>query len=814
MKTVLLRPMTLMTPFLLSLGTALPFINRRLSTIRSIQNILVEEVNIPIECRPLFSLDPLTDLFADDDPFANCHFVREDTVTLSLAHAQAIDYWSFKLGKDAMDLSQTFLDLVHVQETARFIQHQLQGKGFVVQSATGKRIVRRRVLKTRKVPRKTKLSNISDYEQDLDDEFFTNLLDEVRLPTFQFEEYSDYEDVELDSDDEEEYAEEIIELAHSPLSYTYPKSWLDDDGIELPNKWYLLDLPSSQLSFKESSTRHVGEKLLFSSVAMTRKPTIGFIFVDVPQCSIEELYSNEIESVARQRSDRWRLRRQAGGDFGLPIVGFLHIDAKRCSLEDLQQVPMDRIYRRRVFSRLSIHALLDLGSPFCAVDDLKTVPLDNVYQRRSHHNLEKSTRTTPRKTMLSQLSDLDFDLDESTFDELVDDLQSDPFALDEGDVVDSVRATVAVNLNGVVMPRHTTEGEDWDTLNDRDALLLHQYMALRSVAVDEEDWDEFDDSDLEPLLRRDESHEWAWEESRVNVEADRSRSRYELDDWSEESTHSTSFSSLSRAEDHGHGKQTKEVLVDVHYESREYHFEDEVDRPEQKEVLRGASPDDHVPMFKGSGADIDPGQSVGDKGDSSWRDPFEEIFLDVDEDLSSFQEAKGILEEDVTPKPEDRWQSESDHCDSFAGAFSGDEDVKLESKSLGGSRDTSLISVKSKRNSQLENRDNESLRGAHAMKQHAALPTNRHGRLKRRHPAIKLTPLHEYSDEHDSLDAQDIAVLRAGCDWDVGSCLDDMTPNNLDETERLWHGYSDPEEDDELTFAEMVLLFESSTEGD
>lgn len=57
------------------------------------------------------------------------------------------------------------------------------------------RIVQKRITRTRRIPRRTKLSDLQG-EYDLNDSDFEELIAEVRLPTFMEEEYSDVEDVE------------------------------------------------------------------------------------------------------------------------------------------------------------------------------------------------------------------------------------------------------------------------------------------------------------------------------------------------------------------------------------------------------------------------------------------------------------------------------------------------------------------------------------------------------------------------------------------------------------------------------------------
>jgi hypothetical protein len=58
-------------------------------------------------------------------------------------------------------------------------------------------VVRRRIVRVRKVPRRIKISTLPE-DYDLDDANFEELLEQVRLPSYMKEEYSDYEDTEED----------------------------------------------------------------------------------------------------------------------------------------------------------------------------------------------------------------------------------------------------------------------------------------------------------------------------------------------------------------------------------------------------------------------------------------------------------------------------------------------------------------------------------------------------------------------------------------------------------------------------------------
>jgi hypothetical protein len=103
---------------------------------------------------------------------------------------------------------------------------------------------RSRVMKTRSVPRQTFLSSVSDYDADLGDSEFEELLQDMQLPTYATEEYEEYDQVMSDSDEEEE--EELDEEMYEDYNDQHEKQ--DDAmfGLHQPlhhsQKWAVVDL--------------------------------------------------------------------------------------------------------------------------------------------------------------------------------------------------------------------------------------------------------------------------------------------------------------------------------------------------------------------------------------------------------------------------------------------------------------------------------------------------------------------------------------------------------------------------------------------
>jgi hypothetical protein len=102
-----------------------------------------------------------------------------------------------------------------------------------------------RIVKTRSVPRQTFLSSVSDYDADLGDSEFEELLQDMQLPTYATEEYEEY-DQEVMSDSDEEEEEELDEDMYEDY---YDQQEEQDDamsGLHQPlrhsQKWAVVDL--------------------------------------------------------------------------------------------------------------------------------------------------------------------------------------------------------------------------------------------------------------------------------------------------------------------------------------------------------------------------------------------------------------------------------------------------------------------------------------------------------------------------------------------------------------------------------------------
>jgi hypothetical protein len=100
-----------------------------------------------------------------------------------------------------------------------------------------------RVRKTRSVPRQTFLSSVSDYDADLGDSEFEELLQDMQLPTYATEEYEEYDQVMSDSDEEEEEVDEEMYEDYYDLHEEQDDAMF---GLHQPlrhsQKWAVVDL--------------------------------------------------------------------------------------------------------------------------------------------------------------------------------------------------------------------------------------------------------------------------------------------------------------------------------------------------------------------------------------------------------------------------------------------------------------------------------------------------------------------------------------------------------------------------------------------
>ena len=100
------------------------------------------------------------------------------------------------------------------------------------------RTVQRRILKTRTVPRRTMLSDMLEQNQDVEDVDFDDLIEQIRLPVWMEEEYSEYEEYEEEvfeeeeSDDEEEFEDGFEEDVIAAIEDTEPTALLETAAQE------------------------------------------------------------------------------------------------------------------------------------------------------------------------------------------------------------------------------------------------------------------------------------------------------------------------------------------------------------------------------------------------------------------------------------------------------------------------------------------------------------------------------------------------------------------------------------------------------
>lgn len=383
---------------------------------------------------------------------------------------------------------------------------------------------KRRVVKTRKVPRKTKLSNITNYDNDLDDSFFDQLIDEVRLPTFKLEDYSEYEEYDKVISDDESWEEKrratwrLVSLDLWPLA-------------ESRNRFY--DVLDNRLVFCSPRTDE-------------RRNRLSFLPIKLPRFTLDDPSSVAIDAVYGRRRNRLLERQREQQKRVWKIFGFVGLDMPSCDLEDLRMVALDKLHSRRndrlriIHSEikrlhLQISGVVYLDTPQCTLEDLQILPLDTVHtlrnERMQQHHPQSTVRLTekyldqqtttrergrvpriiPRETKLSTMVDFDKDLDDSAFDELIEDLKDSPFVSEEYDDSDGiVRFEIAIESFTAALDahqsaetrlgRHGAQSEEWEELNQDDGRVLRQYMSVRASIGDENDWEELDDVDVEPLI--------------------------------------------------------------------------------------------------------------------------------------------------------------------------------------------------------------------------------------------------------------------------------------------------------------------------
>lgn len=449
------------------------------------------------------------------DPFEKCPLTTTTlpttTRSFSISTLQAVDWAATCFNIDGHQLQSTFdilleSKLVLTELDRRRRQRRLQG-------STQRKFVQQRQQQqpsARKVPRKTLLSDISDYEEDLEEDFFSELIEQVRLPTFTLEEY--YEEESEDDEEEtsatDQQAEFTSILCDIRMQQRNFKVLSPRESLKLA-QFSGVDHKKSLPSLDPTDMKQVQ----FTFKAFRQKALLSFVAINATQCRLEDLHMVSIEALTQSRYEqalqRWlRLHNKD------PILeSFQQVPFPHCNIHDLQLLALDVLHQRRLAARphkfdptLHIVATLLLQTPMCDLHDLLVQPMDQLHnQRRERSMLPSSQDTTERgvPTQYPAPNKVDSPVDLSSTKTLAENLfETRSYDFREvtgsanGKPVPVLVPEVAVrygmrsselddrssstredsNRNGPEPPQEMGLG---DNLTDDEKLLLHQYRQRR-----------------------------------------------------------------------------------------------------------------------------------------------------------------------------------------------------------------------------------------------------------------------------------------------------------------------------------------------
>jgi len=710
---------------------------------------------------------------------------------------------------------------------------------------------RKKVIKTRKVPRRTMLSDIREYERDLDDQFFTELLEEVRLPTFYLEEYSDYDYEGDERAEEEEGGAEWLAWIRSRKKKRVPASALD------------------LFMFSARDTTRPVDDLGFSFLALRRqlcqRPILGFdVLQDCAQrldyCRLNELRIPSIDTVHAQRQDRRRYLREQ-----LRVIGTL---AVLSYYDDISQHQRQFALTKSLPSLICIQAFVRLNSPQCELDDLSTKPLDEVYlQRRGRlrssiidhlggeeavasephvdgassrvrrHRRIVTRRKIPRGTRLLSVADFDRDLDDASFDELMQELRQAPtYVMEEKE---EVYEEEVVGGDGdefeeseeIISTTIIDDHDEWEDLNDDDVRLLGRYMSLRE-SVAEEDWVDLSEEDLEPLLRSRDHDILTLRDRRQEVVYS-----FETDAVVSNGAVAKEDSALCVGEEvssvaQGEGFGSPEVDTDAAYDSEEQEESEAVLVGENEVYQIGGASSGALDSSSRSGTEsLDEEENSDHITQRSSPDAFvvDVVGLKVDSVDDTAPEDRGHVENDATNFALMRRHRSAvellgdDDSDVAAEVFDSDiNDVESDSYTGNAASESTEVEWDAELLFDRMHPDTSAVSGPResfgAVVSALGLDLDSTVRQKRTPTKIQDTgksTLPSYGrrgngEAEETLTETDLLLLRDGCDWDAGGYLDDLEAPSTSGVENLWHLFRDPSEGDLIFDAEQQLLDESS----
>lgn len=717
--------------------------------------------------------DVLEDLFRDDtfqclqserpDPFDQCPLFDnrisiDDRPKLQVVHT--VVWTARQVAEDAMRLSETFAMLLQTQDVARYRQERERLEMELRRNAPLKRTVVRQVVKTRKVPRQTKLSTINDYDTDLEDDFFTNLLDEVRLPTFYLEEYTDVEE------DEENWTEETLEeYVQSNMPTTRPPLW--------PRHRELVGLDLDPFTGQPRLTGLVG----FISLPVQQR--WGFLQLNTPQCSLQDLQVVAMDELYRRRKSRFTSTHLGALSDGPETVPSLPVAVDTDHSKIVTHVTrMARVAREvRDWSPSKQESIL--LEEYSVTEEVEETVIP-----------EAKTATLNEESLEEEFDESLFEADfgdsrvlaHEEFEDAVEETAGDAGLQGEAweqefECTDELFEQEFENaIEGAAAAEFRFEGAAWDELNDEDIELIREHMSVRSAIADGFDWEELDDEDVQALLsqrRSSATEEVIAAEEEADAVPDIVVTEKEYVETESTLSMTQSFSSLSLDTVTLEGQEEEELLVEVDEVSSVRSF---------TTAVEAHSIDD---MYEED--------SIGG------------LFNLNQEELSLLEESSIRSSSPSLPVAAD----EADEEDWLSGLFDlNQEDSEEEEETLSPApihqRPYQATLDRLKRPYV-----RPSVRGA-------SIGIDRHDSHSRRLSSLDALRSHVLTQEAEAdhrdefLDDEDIHVLREGCDWGVTGSLEDYESKIVDEVEDLWHRWGDPYDSDGLADAELQLLDEAN----
>jgi hypothetical protein len=427
---------------------------------------------------------------------------------ISWLYATAAD-----LNRDAPQVFDTFQELHDLQEALSHLREawkirrreaRQRRKAERIQLQRRQHQVRQEAVLAptkRKVPRRTLLSNITDYDQDLEDDFFSELIEQVRLPTFTLEEY--YEDEEEDEDEDEEDAG----LPTAPI-YSKRELLRELRGVRLarsnnivggvlslsdPTLYYRLSA-KPQLVVEQIDELENAVWFSYSAAGQIWSPREGLpsmristVVVRASQCPIEELQITPIDEVSQKRYQRAleRLWQEHAPHKDPVLHSFQQVPFPHCNVGDLQVMAMDVLHKKRTHKArrldrydpaLRVVGCVVLHTPVCDIANLREQPLDEVVDRRfrSVKMVAKTASHQPSTTspLSGQSSWADSLLRRRSMQEETSDFDEEEWTMD-GDAVDDDQIA-----NDVVVA--SQEG----TVYSQDALKMTEAVVSSALRTD------------------------------------------------------------------------------------------------------------------------------------------------------------------------------------------------------------------------------------------------------------------------------------------------------------------------------------------